>query len=131
LEQNNVSNSHDVKISSSLGNVLIPFFYYIWLSISVSYANIINAAGSQSADDSYSTCNEEIDTHKGGCSVGVPQGREAWSSYNIDEIDPSIIDELPPEIQEEFRTWLRPQKRPNVAKRGSSITHYFLPDKSR
>ncbi|KAL9328998.1 hypothetical protein ACSQ67_004001 [Phaseolus vulgaris] len=105
LEQKNVSNAHDVKISSSLE--------------------------SQSADDSYSTCNEEIDTNKGGCSVGVPQGRETWSSYNIDEIDPSIIDELPPEIQEEFRTWLRPQKRPNVAKRGSSITHYFLPDKSR
>ncbi|KAK7368591.1 hypothetical protein VNO80_10619 [Phaseolus coccineus] len=105
LEQKNVSNAHDVKISSLLG--------------------------SQSADDSYSTCNEEIDTNKGGCSVGVPQGREAWSSYNIDEIDPSIIDELPPEIQEEFRTWLRPQKRPNVAKRGSSITHYFSPDKSR
>ncbi|KAK8472366.1 hypothetical protein PHAVU_002G188000 [Phaseolus vulgaris] len=105
LEQKNVSNAHDVKISLSLE--------------------------SQSADDSYSTCNEEIDTNKGGCSVGVPQGRETWSSYNIDEIDPSIIDELPPEIQEEFRTWLRPQKRPNVAKRGSSITHYFLPDKSR
>ncbi|XP_047150788.1 DNA polymerase eta isoform X2 [Vigna umbellata] len=103
LEQKNVSNAHDIKIS----------------------------LGSQSADDSYSTCNEEIDTNKDGCSVGVSQGREAWSSYNIDEIDPSIIDELPPEIQQEFRTLLRPQKRPNVAKRGSSIKHYFLPDKSR
>ncbi|WVZ22622.1 hypothetical protein V8G54_001166 [Vigna mungo] len=103
LEQKNVSKAHDIKISF----------------------------GSQSADDSYSTCNEEIDTDKDGCSLGVSQGREAWSSYNIDEIDPSIIDELPPEIQQEFRNLLRPQKRPNVAKRGSSIKHYFLPDKSR
>ncbi|CAJ1935447.1 unnamed protein product [Sphenostylis stenocarpa] len=100
-----VTNAHDVKISSALG--------------------------SSSADDSYSTCNEDIDTNKGGCSVVIPQGREAWCSYHIDEIDPSIIDELPPEIQQEFRTWLRPQKRPSVAKPGSSITHYFLPDKSR
>ncbi|XP_020232436.1 DNA polymerase eta [Cajanus cajan] len=115
-EQKNVTNAEGVKISSS--------------------------HGSQSADDSYSTPNrvgqpaehphEEIDANKSGCSVGnIPQGRrQAWS-YNIDEIDPSIIDELPPEIQQEFRTWLRPHKRSNVVKRGSSITHYFLPDKSR
>jgi DNA polymerase eta len=60
----------------------------------------------------------------------MPQGSQAWS-YNIDEIDPSIIDELPPEIQDEFRTWLRPRKRPNVVKRGSSITQYFRPARSR
>ncbi|KAL2343599.1 hypothetical protein Fmac_004884 [Flemingia macrophylla] len=115
LEQKNVKNVEGVKISSSLG--------------------------SESADDGYSTPNrvgqpvehprEEIDTNKSGCSAGnMPQGRQAWS-YNVDDIDPSIIDELPPEIQQEFRTWLRPHKRPNVVKRGSSITHYFLPDKTR
>lgn len=56
------------------------------------------------------------------------QRREAWS-YNVDEIDPSVIDELPPEIQDEVRGWLRPHKRPNndTGKRGSSISHYFLP----
>ncbi|XP_024925031.1 DNA polymerase eta isoform X3 [Ziziphus jujuba] len=56
------------------------------------------------------------------------QRREAWS-YNVDEIDPSVIDELPPEIQDEVRALLRPQKRPNnnIVKRGSSICHYFLP----
>lgn len=102
--------------------------------------NAIDTAGSQSASDSHLTCNqvempaenhhhEEIDRNNSGCSIAnMPQGRQTWS-YNIDEIDPSIIDELPPEIQEEFRTWLRPLKRPNVVKRGSSITHYFLPDK--
>ncbi|KAJ1430498.1 UmuC domain [Sesbania bispinosa] len=115
FEQKNVSNAHGVRISSSLG--------------------------SQSASDSHSTCNqvellaenphEEINANNSGCSIAnMAQGRQAWG-YNIDEIDPSVIDELPPEIQEEFRTWLRPHKRPNVVKRGSSITHYFLPDKSR
>ncbi|XP_061358813.1 DNA polymerase eta [Gastrolobium bilobum] len=113
LEQKNVINVHGVKISSSLG--------------------------SPSASDSNFTCNqvelpaenshEEIDTNNSGYSrANMPQGRQAWS-YNIDEIDPSIIDELPPEIQDEFRAWLRPYKRTNVVKRGSSITHYFLPDK--
>lgn len=51
-----------------------------------------------------------------------------WS-YKADEIDQSVIDELPLEIQEEFRTWLRPQKRANIVKRGSSIAHYFSPNK--
>ena len=50
--------------------------------------------------------------------------RESWN-YNIDEIDPSVIDELPPEIQHEVRAWIRPQKRANIVKRGSTIAHYF------
>ncbi|KAL2615665.1 hypothetical protein AAZV13_08G081200 [Glycine max] len=102
---------------------------------------ISSSLGSHSADNSHSTCiqvempaehpHEEFDTNKSRCSVGnMPQGRQDWS-YNINEIDPSIINELPPEIQQEFQIWLRPHKRPNVAKRGSSITHYFSPDKSR
>ncbi|XP_027345129.1 DNA polymerase eta [Abrus precatorius] len=115
LGQKNVTNAHGVKISSSLG--------------------------SQSASDSYSSCNQvelpaedphdEIDANNSASSTAnIPRGRQSWG-YNIDEIDPSIIDELPPEIQDEFRTWLRPHKRPSVVKRGSSITHYFLPDKRR
>ncbi|KAK6254241.1 hypothetical protein QUC31_015961 [Theobroma cacao] len=55
--------------------------------------------------------------------------REAWS-YNIDEIDPSVIDELPTEIQDEIQAWLQPRKRPNnIVKRGSTISHYFSPTK--
>ncbi|XP_074361490.1 DNA polymerase eta isoform X2 [Apium graveolens] len=51
--------------------------------------------------------------------------------YKIDEIDPNVVDELPREIQEEVRAWLRPQKRANnTTKRGSSITHYFSPNKN-
>ncbi|KAK7359577.1 hypothetical protein VNO77_01538 [Canavalia gladiata] len=107
LGQKNVTNAQGVKISSSLG--------------------------SQSASDvelHAENPHEEIDANNSASSMSNIRGRQAWG-YNIDEIDPSIIDELPPEIQEEFRTWLRPHKRPNVVKRGSSITHYFLPDKSR
>lgn len=60
----------------------------------------------------------------------IEQQREAWG-YKVDEIDPSVVDELPPDIQEELRAWLRPHKRPNVVKRGSSIAHYFSPAKNR
>ncbi|CAK9145184.1 unnamed protein product [Ilex paraguariensis] len=52
----------------------------------------------------------------------------AWG-YNIDEIDPTVVNELPPEIQEEVRTWLRPHKRADLVKRGSNITHYFYPQR--
>ena len=142
LEHKNVTNAHGVETSSSLGNFLIPFLCYAIPSLSL-IPNDINTAGSEfaTASDNYLTCNqvelpaesshEEIDINSGGCSIpDMPRGRQAWG-YKIDEIDLSVIDELPPEIQEEFRAWLRPHKRPNVAKRGSSITHYFLPDKSR
>ncbi|KAJ0840028.1 putative DNA-directed DNA polymerase [Helianthus annuus] len=52
--------------------------------------------------------------------------------YNVDEIDQSVVEELPPELQEELRTWLRPQKqaKPSTVKRGSSIAHYFSPNKN-
>ncbi|KAF3450066.1 hypothetical protein FNV43_RR06145 [Rhamnella rubrinervis] len=79
---------------------------------------------------------ENIDVKAPSSAADVPeespldeQRREAWS-YNIDEIDPSVVEELPPEIQEEVRTWLRPHKRPNIVKRGSSICHYFLPTRN-
>ncbi|XP_021677032.2 DNA polymerase eta isoform X2 [Hevea brasiliensis] len=55
--------------------------------------------------------------------------REAWH-YKIDEIDPSVIDELPQEIQDEVRSWLRPRKRPNTVKQGLTIAHYFPPTKA-
>lgn len=57
------------------------------------------------------------------------QGSERWA-LNVEDIDPSVIDELPPEIQREVRGWLRPSKHPNVTKRKSSIAHYFSPAKS-
>ncbi|OIW18089.1 hypothetical protein TanjilG_01178 [Lupinus angustifolius] len=125
------------------GNCSITKFFnnYPNSQSSLEQKNITNVQGSQSASGSYLTSDQvetstesyhdDIDTNVAGCSAAnIPHGRQAWS-YNIDEIDPSIIRELPPEIQEEFQAWLQPQKRPNVVKRGSSITNYFLPDNSR
>lgn len=56
-------------------------------------------------------------------------GGERWN-YNVDEIDISVIDELPPEIQKEVWCWIRPRKRSNTVNRGSTISRYFLPSKS-
>ncbi|KAL4578179.1 hypothetical protein LXL04_014298 [Taraxacum kok-saghyz] len=53
--------------------------------------------------------------------------QNTWSYNNLEEIDQSVLKELPPEIQEEFRTLIRPKKRANTVKRGSSIAHYFSP----
>ncbi|XP_062161133.1 DNA polymerase eta isoform X2 [Alnus glutinosa] len=74
---------------------------------------------------------EVTGTNSSGSSAAhIEQQREAWG-YKVDEIDPSVVDELPPDIREEVRAWLRPHKRPNIVKRGSSIAHYFLPAKNR
>ncbi|XP_021770564.1 DNA polymerase eta-like isoform X3 [Chenopodium quinoa] len=53
--------------------------------------------------------------------------RENWS-YDVDEIDPTIVEELPADIQKELRGWMRPLKQRHSAKH-SSITSYFLPSK--
>ncbi|CAH2046439.1 unnamed protein product [Thlaspi arvense] len=52
--------------------------------------------------------------------------------YKIDEIDQSVMDELPVEIQRELRSFIRPNKRFNTGKgksdgSASSIAHYFQP----
>ncbi|MBA0837296.1 hypothetical protein Goarm_009465, partial [Gossypium armourianum] len=56
--------------------------------------------------------------------------REAWG-YNIDEIDPSVMEELPTEIQDEIKAWMQPHtRRPNnMVKRSCTISHYFSPSK--
>ncbi|XP_057812020.1 DNA polymerase eta isoform X2 [Salvia miltiorrhiza] len=62
-----------------------------------------------------------------GITPGMCNSRtDAWS-YKSDEIDPSVLNELPPEVQAEVRAWMQPQKRANIVKKGSSIDHYFSP----
>lgn len=57
------------------------------------------------------------------------QQHEIWN-FNVEDVDPSVIDELPLEIQREVRGWLHSAtKRTNMTKRGSSIAHYFSPVK--
>ncbi|KAM7271968.1 hypothetical protein ACFE04_031182 [Oxalis oulophora] len=76
----------------------------------------------QTADTSLNTNSTEH------CPGRNEQRRDAWN-YNIDEIDPAVMDELPPEIRQEIQSWLRPHKRANTVKKGSSISHYFSPAK--
>ncbi|KAI4371218.1 hypothetical protein MLD38_019481 [Melastoma candidum] len=52
---------------------------------------------------------------------------DEWK-YDVDEIDHSVIDELPPEIQEEVRDWLHPRSRQVKQRKG--IAAYFLPKPS-
>lgn len=58
----------------------------------------------------------------------VVQRNETWQ-YKVEDIDPTVIDELPLEMQQEVQAWLRPHKRAAAPKRGSTISHYFLPVK--
>lgn len=60
------------------------------------------------------------------CNLGQDSRNDAWS-YKSDEIDPAVLNELPPEIQAEVRAWVQPLKRANIVKRGSRIVHYFSP----
>ena len=60
--------------------------------------------------------------------------QRAWN-YKIDEIDHSIVNELPSEIQDEIRVWLQARQQPGMVKRTSiikrgSIAHYFSPDRN-
>ncbi|KAG8385081.1 hypothetical protein BUALT_Bualt03G0004400 [Buddleja alternifolia] len=69
----------------------------------------------------------ETRTAPGTCKLGQDEYRTNGWSYKSDEIDPTVLSELPPEIQAEVRASLQPQKRVNTVKRGSSIVHYFTP----
>ncbi|XP_074312139.1 DNA polymerase eta isoform X3 [Silene latifolia] len=53
-------------------------------------------------------------------------GDKRWS-YNVHEIDQTIIEELPPDIQEELRGWMQPlkQAKHHISGKGKSITSYF------
>ncbi|PIA29900.1 hypothetical protein AQUCO_05800169v1 [Aquilegia coerulea] len=58
------------------------------------------------------------------------QEKQQWN-FNVEDIDPSVIGELPPEIQDEVRGWLKPLKHAKTAKRSSNIAQYFLPSRDR
>ncbi|XP_013595475.1 DNA polymerase eta isoform X1 [Brassica napus] len=71
--------------------------------------------------------------HSSEVNQEVEDRRETEWGYKVGEIDQSVFDELPYEIQREFRSFLRPNKRPNAGKSkgdgsaSSSIAHYFSP----
>lgn len=71
-------------------------------------------------------------SHNSQVNQEVEESRETDWGYKTDEIDQSVFDELPVEIQRELRSFLRTNKQFNTGKsKGdgstSSIAHYFPP----
>lgn len=61
-------------------------------------------------------------------SSGDQSTSNTWM-FNIEDIDPSVVEELPPEIQKEIQGWIRPPKQDSTStkRRGSTISSYFAP----
>ncbi|KAI8024457.1 DNA polymerase eta [Camellia lanceoleosa] len=69
---------------------------------------------------------KQTGTHSGMSILGRDEMRRDVWDYKIDEIDPTVVKELPPEIQEELQVWLRPQKRvANIGKLPIAILYGF------
>jgi DNA polymerase eta len=62
-------------------------------------------------------------------SCAEPSGSNKWT-FNLQDIDPAVVEELPPEIQREIQGWVRPSKHPITKRRGSTISSYFPPARS-
>ncbi|KAL8201549.1 hypothetical protein R6Q57_010696 [Mikania cordata] len=90
-----------------------------------------NSCSSSNQETKYlsSGLQEALDVENASLIESQNKRRASPWRYTIDEIDQSVVEELPPEIQDEVRTWLRPQKQANTVKRGSNIAHYFSPQK--
>ncbi|WVZ68781.1 hypothetical protein U9M48_017675 [Paspalum notatum var. saurae] len=59
-----------------------------------------------------------------------PSGSSNTWMLNVEDIDPAVVEELPPEIQREIQGWIRPSKHPTAKRRGSTISSYFPPARS-
>ncbi|KAJ1285466.1 hypothetical protein BS78_03G281500 [Paspalum vaginatum] len=60
-----------------------------------------------------------------------PSGSSNTWMLNVEDIDPAVVEELPPEIQREIQGWIRPSKHPTTKRRGSTISSYFPPARSK
>ncbi|CAA6671882.1 unnamed protein product [Spirodela intermedia] len=75
------------------------------------------------------SCAEKMEDERSNNENPADQGSETWR-FNAEDVDPSTINELPPEIQQEVQEWIQSFKRPTPAKRaGATIAHYFSPAK--
>ncbi|KAJ0262689.1 DNA polymerase eta [Hirschfeldia incana] len=89
-----------------------------------STVSLTSNRGNLSSSTSHSTeVNQEVEDR-----------RDTDWGYKVGEIDQSVFNELPYEIQREFRSFLRPNKRPNAGKSkggdgsaSTGIAHYFPP----
>ncbi|XP_065025888.1 DNA polymerase eta isoform X5 [Musa acuminata AAA Group] len=95
----------------------------------------------QASSSSFPECEEHSDLEQIDEQVGFSEDRidsdghhnQTRNGYtwgiNMENIDPSVLDELPMEIQREIREWFHPPKRANTSRKGSTIVHYFSPVK--
>uniref|UniRef100_A0A0A9DA48 Uncharacterized protein n=1 Tax=Arundo donax TaxID=35708 RepID=A0A0A9DA48_ARUDO len=60
-------------------------------------------------------------------STGIDQSTANTWMFNVEDIDPAVVEELPPEIQREIQGWIRPSKHVSTKRRGSTISSYFPP----
>ncbi|KAH8513111.1 hypothetical protein H0E87_006413 [Populus deltoides] len=134
---------HKRKIKPSDKGTILKFLKSYNLSCSTPMQeNVEMVKGSQSPSCSSLEVNQaelprrslaECSTNDGSNNLDQ-NAQRAWN-YKIDEIDHSIVNELPSEIQDEIRVWLQARqqpsmvKRPSIIKRGS-IAHYFSPDRN-
>ncbi|KAG0451338.1 hypothetical protein HPP92_013738 [Vanilla planifolia] len=81
--------------------------------------NVPNSSDPQGYDD------RRHCTHDG---ISLRRLDDLWTIRAAD-IDPSVVDELPLEIQQEVQGWLRSSKRPHNCTRRSSLLNYFSLDK--
>ncbi|XP_062206919.1 DNA polymerase eta isoform X2 [Phragmites australis] len=60
-------------------------------------------------------------------STGGDQSAGNTWMFNVEDIDPAVVEELPPEIQREIKGWIHPSKHLTTKRRGSTISSYFPP----
>ncbi|KQK09821.1 DNA polymerase eta [Brachypodium distachyon] len=61
--------------------------------------------------------------------AGVHSAGNKWM-FNVEDIDPAVVGELPLEIQREIQGWTRPSKQASTKPRGHTISSYFPPARS-
>uniref|UniRef100_A0A0D3EU67 DNA polymerase eta n=1 Tax=Oryza barthii TaxID=65489 RepID=A0A0D3EU67_9ORYZ len=70
-----------------------------------------------------------VDRNKFNTAGSNSASSSTWM-FNVEDIDPAVVEELPPEIQREIHGWIRPPKQSSSKTRGSTISSYFQPAKS-
>uniref|UniRef100_A0A0E0JNW5 DNA polymerase eta n=1 Tax=Oryza punctata TaxID=4537 RepID=A0A0E0JNW5_ORYPU len=71
----------------------------------------------------------QAEEYKSTQSVDRNSASSSTWMFNVEDIDPAVVEELPPEIQREIHGWIRPPKHASSKTRGSTISSYFLPAK--
>ncbi|XP_066160236.1 DNA polymerase eta isoform X2 [Oryza sativa Japonica Group] len=69
-----------------------------------------------------------VDRNKFNTAGSNSASSSTWM-FNVEDIDPAVVEELPPEIQREIHGWIRPPKQSSSKTRGSTISSYFQPAK--